>query len=51
MAPQKTDWHDLAKQASKEMDSVKLMSLIDQLNRALDQNERTSHRLQTQGRI
>jgi hypothetical protein len=38
MAPQHIDWHDLAEQASKEMDSVKLMSLVEQLNLALAQH-------------
>jgi hypothetical protein len=43
-----TDWHQLAEQASKELDPVKLMSLVDELNRALEQNERTSLLLRTQ---
>jgi len=38
------DWHHLAEQASKERDPEKLMSLISELNRALDQNQRTSQR-------
>jgi hypothetical protein len=38
MAPQRTDWHDLAEQASKEMDPDKLMSLVEQLNLALAQH-------------
>jgi|HubBroStandDraft_2_1064218.scaffolds.fasta_scaffold1444399_1 hypothetical protein len=41
---QPSDWHHLAEQASKERDPEKLMSLISELNRALDQNQRTSQR-------
>jgi hypothetical protein len=48
MIPQRSNWHELAEQASKELDPAKLMSLVDELNRALDENERTSMRLQTQ---
>jgi len=48
MTPQRPNWHELAEQASKELDPVKLMSLVNELNRALDENERTSMRLQTQ---
>jgi hypothetical protein len=48
MTPQRPNWRELAEQASKEFDSLKLMSLVDELNRALDENERTSMRLQTQ---
>jgi hypothetical protein len=48
MTPQRPNWHELAAQASKELDPVKLMSLVDELNRALEQNEQTSMRLQTQ---
>ncbi len=48
MAAQNTDWHDLAEQASKELDPVKLLCLVNELNRALVQNERTSQRLQVQ---
>ncbi len=48
MTPYQTDWHHLAEQASKEMDPAKLMSLVEELNRALDLNERTSQRTQTQ---
>lgn len=39
MTPQFTDWHEIAEQASKEMDPDKLMSLVDQLNLALAQND------------
>ena len=48
MTPQRPNWHELAEQASKELDPVKLLSLVDELNRALEQNEQTSMRLQTQ---
>ena len=51
MAPQNTDWRDLAEQASKESDPEKLMRLVTELNRALEQNERTSKWLQTQEAI
>jgi hypothetical protein len=47
MAPQQIDWHFLAEQASKEMDSDKLISLVGELNQALDENERASKSLQT----
>ena len=46
MAPQHTDWHDLDELASKERNPEKLMSLVSELNRALEENERTSQRLQ-----
>jgi hypothetical protein len=36
MTPQPSDWRRLAEQASKEMDSDKMLVLIDELNRALD---------------
>jgi hypothetical protein len=48
MTPQRPNWHELAEQASKELDPVRLMSLVVELNRALEQNEQTSMRLQTQ---
>jgi hypothetical protein len=48
MTRQRPNWHELAEQASKELDPVRLMSLVDELNRALEQNEHTSMRLQTQ---
>jgi len=47
MTSQPTDWRHLAEQASNENDPQKLMSLVDQLNLALEQNERTSRHLQT----
>jgi hypothetical protein len=46
MTPQRTDWHSLAEQASKEMDSEKLISLVGELGRALDENARTPKWLQ-----
>jgi hypothetical protein len=42
MTSQPTDWRHLAEQASKEFDQQKLMSLVTELNRILEQNERTS---------
>jgi len=43
MTPQNsTDWKHLAEQASKEMDPEKLMSLVNELNRVLEQNEKSS---------
>jgi len=39
MIPQPNDWRHLAEQASTELDPQKLMSLVDQLNRALAQKE------------
>jgi hypothetical protein len=48
MTPQRPNWQELAAQASKELDPVRLMSLVDELNRALEQNEQTSMRLETQ---
>jgi hypothetical protein len=34
MTPQRPNWHTLAEQVSKELDPIKLMSLVDELNRA-----------------
>jgi hypothetical protein len=48
MIPQRPSWHELAEELCKELDPVRLMSLADELNRALEQNEKTSKRLQTQ---
>ena len=48
MTPQRHNWHELAEQASKELDPIKLMSLVDELNRALEQNASNSNRLETQ---
>ena len=45
------DWYHLAEQASKETDSEKLMSLVGELNRALDEHQRTRERLPTQESI
>lgn len=35
----RSDWRHLAEQASLEMDSKKLSVLVEELNRALDQEE------------
>jgi hypothetical protein len=48
MTPQRPNWHELAAQTSKELDPVRLMRLVDELNRALEKNEQTHMRLQTQ---
>ena len=45
---EQSNWLHLAEQASKERDPEKLMSLVSELNRALEENERTSQRLQAQ---
>jgi hypothetical protein len=37
---QKQDWRHLAEQASREMDPDKLMSLVNELNQVLEQNEK-----------
>jgi hypothetical protein len=37
------DWKHLAEQASKEMNSEKLMELVNELTRALGENEDKSH--------
>jgi hypothetical protein len=43
MAPQNSNnWRRLAEQASIEMDPEKLMSLVNELNRVLEQNQQTS---------
>jgi len=36
----KKDWQSIAEEASKEMDSAKLMSLVQQLCSALDAQDR-----------
>ncbi|MGA8311978.1 MAG: hypothetical protein WB755_18235 [Terriglobales bacterium] len=41
------DWRYLAEEASKELDPKRLLYLVEELNGALEQNERTSKRLQT----
>jgi hypothetical protein len=48
MAQQYTDWHHLAEQANKETNPRKLLHLVAELNRALQQNERTSKRLENE---
>jgi len=40
------DWHYLAEQASHEMDPAKLMSLMNELNRVLDEREERSRQRQ-----
>jgi hypothetical protein len=40
MTPQRPSWHELAEEASKELDPVRLMSLVDELNRALDRTKK-----------
>jgi hypothetical protein len=40
--PQPNDWRQLAEQASKEVDPQKMMSLVHELNRVLEQREQTS---------
>jgi hypothetical protein len=46
MTPQPNNWRHLAEQASKELDPEKLMGLVHELNRVLEQNERPSTLLQ-----
>jgi hypothetical protein len=43
-----SDWRRLAEQASTEMDSDKLMSLVHELNRVLGEREETFQRHQTE---
>jgi len=40
MAPQPTDWRHLAEQLSKEKDLDRVLSLVDELNRVLDHEQR-----------
>ena len=40
MTPQRRDWEYLAKAASEEMDPKKLITLVDELNRVLAQNDK-----------
>jgi hypothetical protein len=49
MTAQPSNWRHLAELASKEGDPRKLMSLIDQLNRVLEQNELSSGQRPTPG--
>jgi len=42
MTPSQSDWQHLAEQASIEMDPDKLLSLVDQLNRVLGEQEERS---------
>lgn len=44
MTPQHSnDWKHLAEQASKEMDPVKLLTLIKKLNQVLDEQHKMTH--------
>jgi hypothetical protein len=47
MTAQRPNWHDLQNKPAKNLTPVKLMSLVNELNRALDENEQTSMQLQT----
>jgi len=40
MTPQPSDWRNLAEQASSETDPDKLMSLVTELNRGLEREEK-----------
>jgi len=40
---QPDDWRHLAEQASKEMDSKKLLGLVNKLNRVLGEREEQFH--------
>ena len=42
MTPSQNEWQHLAEQASIEMDPDKLLSLVDQLNRVLGEQEERS---------
>jgi hypothetical protein len=39
MTPQLNNWQHLAEQASKELDPAKLITLVEELNRTLAENE------------
>jgi hypothetical protein len=43
------DGKHLAEQASEEMNSEKLMALVNELNRVLGEHEETSHQQRHQG--
>jgi hypothetical protein len=45
---EQSNWQHLAEQASKELDPERLMSLVEELNRALAPRERTANRQQIQ---
>jgi hypothetical protein len=51
MAPQYTNWQHLAERASMEIDPKKLISLVEELNRTLAENERSTKSKQAQGPI
>lgn len=42
-----TPWKDLAKQASKELDSARLLQLVAELNRALEDGEHNARKSQS----
>jgi hypothetical protein len=44
MAPHRSDWEHLAKAACEEFDSKKLMELVEELTRALAQNDKPIQR-------
>lgn len=48
MTSQPSNWRRLAEQASKERGPNKLMSLVDEFNRVLEQNELSSRQRMTQ---
>jgi len=39
MTPQPSDWHALAERASKETDPIKLLTIVEVLNRVLEREE------------
>jgi len=43
------DWKHLAEQASTEMNSERLMELVDELNRALGEHEEKPHQQRRPG--
>jgi hypothetical protein len=43
MTPQLSDWRALAEQASKETDPVKLLTIVEVLNRVLEREETFRH--------
>ena len=49
MTPSQSDWQHLAEQASSEMDPDKLLSLVNQLNRLLGDQEESSRALLRRG--
>jgi hypothetical protein len=45
MTPQASDWRTLAERASKETDPIKLLTIVEVLNRVLDREEMFRHML------